>query len=393
VTRRSGFRLDWKVVAGILISAVALVWALSGVNLAEVRRHLADADPLMFLASVLAATSLFAIRAFRWRPLLEPIRTGIGYRPRFAATCIGFMANNLLPARVGEFVRAFALGRMVDLPISAAFGTLVVERMLDALVIVAFLFIAMASPDFPGTSSEVASVARLMIAALVVGLIVLGLMVAWPRRAATIGTRIAGKVLPARAQRPVVDALLALLDGLAVLRSPRLLIAAVVWSVVLWLAGAFSFWLAFVAFDIDVPFSAALFLQSLIALGVSLPSAPGFFGVFEGFARLGLVQVYGVDADHAISFAVGFHIGGFIPITLMGLYYAWRFGLSRRELLHSDELVESAVESEHPEMAPRGAASEGEAPSGGARTGGGAAGGGAAGGGDRRSDDAPPLER
>ncbi|HEX6589257.1 MAG TPA: lysylphosphatidylglycerol synthase domain-containing protein, partial [Longimicrobiales bacterium] len=98
--------------------------------------------------------------------------------------------------------------------------------------------------------------------------------------------------------------------------------------------------------DIHVPFVAAVFLQSLVALGVSLPSAPGFFGLFESFAKVGLVQVFGVDPARAVGFAIGFHIGGFVPITLVGLWYAWRIGLSRSDVVHGEEIVEEDVEAE-----------------------------------------------
>ena len=339
--------LDWKVIVGVGLSAAALYWAFHDVDFRVVARHVSEADPLLFAASVVVATALFYIRAVRWHWLLEPIRPGIGYRPRLAATCIGFMANNLLPARVGEFVRAFALGRLTGMPVSAAFGSLVVERLLDGLIVVVFFFGAMAAPSFPDdvAGGDIAVAARVMLAAVSVAGIVLVAIVAKPEAAVRVGHRIAARVLPQAFRRPVVDAFEALVHGFAVLRSPRLMLASIVWSMILWGAGALAFHLAFRAFAIDVPFVAALFLQSLVALGVALPSAPGFFGLFEGFARLGLVQVYGVEPARAVGFAIGFHIGGFVPITLIGLWYAWRLGFRRDEVLHSEQIVEEDVEA------------------------------------------------
>jgi glycosyltransferase 2 family protein len=111
-----------------------------------------------------------------------------------------------------------------------------------------------------------------------------------------------------------------------------------------WLFLALSFWLAFLAFGIhEVGFAAALFLQSLIALAVAIPSSPGFFGPFEAAAKLGL-SLWGVAPEKAVSFAVGFHIGGFIPVTLIGIYYVWRLGLSWRDVGRSEEVVEQRVE-------------------------------------------------
>ena len=339
--------LDWKVVVGLALSAAALYWAFHDVHVDEVVREIARADPLWFTASVIAATSLFFIRAVRWHWLLEPIRPGIRYYPRMAATCIGFMANNLLPARVGEFVRAFALGRITGMRVSAAFGSLVVERLLDGIIVVAFLFGAMAAPGFPQTvgGGDIAVGARVVLAFLSVAGLVLVAIVLRPEAAVRIGRSIGGRVLPEAFRRPVVDAFEALVHGFSVLRSPRLMLVSLVWSVLLWGVGALAFWLGFRAFGIDVPFVAALFLQSIVALGVSVPSAPGFFGPFELAVKLGLVGVYGIPEDRAVAFAIGFHLGGFVPITLIGIWFAWRVGLSREEVLHSEEIVEEEVEA------------------------------------------------
>lgn len=345
--RPGGGLLDWKVVVGVAISVAALFWAFHDVDLGVVARHVREADPGWFAASVFMATALFYIRAVRWHWLLEPIQPGIPYRPRLAATCIGFMANNLLPARLGEFVRAYALGRITNVPVSAAFGSLVVERLLDGLTVVTFFFLAMAAPSFPSGvgGGDIALAARVMLVLVAFGTVVLVAIVLRPETSIRVGRSVAGRVLPESFRRPVVDALEALVHGFSVLRSPRLLFISLAWSAILWLAGALAFWLGFRAFHIDAPFVAAVFLQSLVALGVSLPSAPGFFGLFEGFARLGLVQVWGIEASRAVGFAVGFHIGGFVPITLIGLWYAWRVGLSGREVLASEEAVEREVEA------------------------------------------------
>jgi len=99
---------------------------------------------------------------------------------------------------------------------------------------------------------------------------------------------------------------------------------------------ALAFWLGFKAVGLALPFSAALFLQMLIAIGVALPSAPGFFGVFEKLATVGLA-IYSVEPTAAASWAIGFHILSFIPITLIGIYYFSRLGLSFGELRAQSE--------------------------------------------------------
>lgn len=339
---------DWKAVLGILLGAGLLVFAMRDVDLREVIGEIRNANPLFFAGAVIAATLPFVLRAIRWRWLLEPIRPGTRFRPRFAATSIGFMGNNLLPARIGEFARAYTFSRMQRIPVTASLGSMVIERLLDAIVLFVLLLVAITSPGFPSLESiggrSMGSAVAVVTTVLGIGTGTLVAMAIWPKRTVSLFEWIAERLLPASFRRPVIDALEAFLSAVLVLRRPPLLFRAALWSVAVWASGALSFWLGFLAFGIEAPFVAAIFLQSVVALAVSLPSAPGFFGLFEAGVRIGLVDVFAIEVNKALGFAIGFHLGGFIPITLIGLYYAWRIGLSWRELEHSEELVEEAVE-------------------------------------------------
>ncbi|HEY8469049.1 MAG TPA: lysylphosphatidylglycerol synthase transmembrane domain-containing protein [Longimicrobiales bacterium] len=358
-SRKNGV-LGWKSLLGVALSAALLAFALRGVHLGEVLREVSQARPLEFLAAVTAATLVFLVRAWRWRPLLQPMLPDAPLRPRFAATTIGFMTNNILPVRIGEFARAFALSRMQPIPVAASFGTVAVERLFDGLTIIVFLLIAMALPSFPGTVSmdgvEMGGLLRLFAAPFAAAGLLLLAMVVRPRWTVMLFERSLVRLLPRRLRRPVVDALEAFLAGLVSLRTPSLVLRTALWSVVLWLLNALSFWLAFLAFDIPVGFGGALFLQSLIAILVAVPSAPGFFGPYEFAVRFGLVGVWGVEVNKALGFAIGFHMGSFIPVTVIGLYYAWRLGLSLREVERSEDLVEAAVARDLAGAGPVGAA-------------------------------------
>ncbi|HEX2188989.1 MAG TPA: lysylphosphatidylglycerol synthase transmembrane domain-containing protein [Longimicrobiaceae bacterium] len=348
-------KFNAKAVLGIAVSLVLLWWALRDVSFAEVAHEIRSADPVLFLLSVAVATSGLAIRALRWEVLLRPAAPGVPFRPRYAATSVGFAANNLLPARVGEFARAFALGRLGGVPITAALASIVVERVLDGLVIVGLLFASMAVSSFP--AGDVAGVdprAAARVLALATGVfgLLLFLLATMPERSVAVAERVAGWVLPQSLRRPLVDALHSFLGGLGVLRDPKLLVLSLFWALGQWLFLALSFFLAFRAFGIDqVPFSGAVFLQSLISLAVSIPSSPGFFGPWEAGAKVGLA-LWGVPDGQAISFAIGFHIGGFIPVTLIGLWYVWRLNLRWKEVEASEETVEEIVERDEVSSAP-----------------------------------------
>jgi glycosyltransferase 2 family protein len=341
-------RHSGKALVAFAVTGVLLYFALRGIDWSEVGRHLRGANWFYLAAAVTVTTLGMHIRAMRWKPLLEPIAPNMPFYPRIAATSIGFAANNLLPARIGEFARAYVMGRSGKMPVSAAFASMVMERLLDGFVCVGFLFIAMAWPGFPelavGGGFDPRPVAiGIGSFALVVGLL-LSALAFIPGPTVRIAERIANRILPESFRRPFVDSLHAFLGGLGVLRRPRLLAVSVAWVLFQWLFLALSFWLAFLAFGIDAPgYLGAIFLQSVIALAVSIPSAPGFFGTYHAAARYGLA-LWGVSGEQALSFAIGLHLGGYITVTLLGLYYATRLNVSWKDLKAAEVEVEEAVE-------------------------------------------------
>jgi uncharacterized protein (TIRG00374 family) len=338
-----------KAVVGIAATVFFLWWALREVTWAEVAANLRDANWLLLAAAVLVSTLGMHLRALRWKPLLQPVAPDIPFRPRIAGVCIGFGANNVFPARLGEFARTWVLAREAKIPLTAAFASLVLERALDGVVMLTLLLGSMAMPGFPdltGGSVDVQGTVRVIavITAVLLGIILL--MAFFPVPTVRVAERVANAVLPEAFRRPLVDALHAFLGGLDVLRNPRLLAVSIAWAFFQWFFLATSFLLAFRAFGITEPgFLGAVFLQSVIALAVSIPAAPGFFGVWEAASVWGL-GLWGVDSSRAVSFAIGLHLGGWFTVTALGVYYAARLNVRWRDLSRSEERVEEAVESD-----------------------------------------------
>jgi glycosyltransferase 2 family protein len=349
--------VPWKGLVGGALSVALLWYVFRDVHFREVIDQIRGADLFLLALSAALITAPFPLRAIRWGYLLRPIEPNSRFRPRFASTTIGFMANNLLPARIGEFARAYSLTRLERVRLSASFGSLVLERMFDAIMVIGLLLVALSWPGFPDVGGRgYGRIAALLAVLLAAGFAFLLFLVSRPERATRLIERIAGRVLPRGLSRRVVDAIVAFLHGAAAVRDWRLVLHALVWSVAVWLTAGVATWVAFRAFDIDAPFIAAVFLQSIIALAVSLPSAPGFFGLFEAAARVGLVEVFGVEASRAVAFALGFHLAGYFPVTFIGLYYLWRLDFSWRDVEESEEIVELAVEDADAEATPPDAA-------------------------------------
>ena len=344
-------RLDWKAVIGVCITVFLLWWILRGVPFGEVWTQIRRAHLGLLLAAITVATAGFLIRALRWKVLLQPVRADTSLRNRFAAVNIGFMANNLLPARVGEFARAYALSKVEPISMSAALGSLVVERILDALVLMAILLAAIFSPSFPASArlsgGPLGAALNAVVVLLLVLAVIITLLLVMPRTVVR-GTERLARVLPGDLARPIVSALEAFLGSLKVFRSPKLLLLGVIWSVGFWLWHGLSFWLAMLAFDIHAGPVAAYFTEAVVGFGVAIPAAPGFFGTFHASASWAL-SVFDVPAPTSLAFAFGYHLGGFIPVTVIGLYYAGRIGLSLKDVGESETRVEEAVERQHPE--------------------------------------------
>ncbi len=336
----------WQTVLGVTVSLVLLYWALHDVSLAELWQQVRAANLWLLTLSVTIQTAGFLIRAARWKVFLKPALANPVYGARFASTCIGFMANNLLPARVGEFARAYALSRSQPISVSASFGSLVVERLFDGLTLAAFLAAPLFLPGFsvaPGLGDQL--IGR-VIGVLVIfgGAGVALLMLIWrPDLAQRAFRATLGRLLPRKTAEKIGEIMRSFIAGLGAMRKPALVLAGFAWSLVHWLWGALALYVGMLAFAIERPgYLGAIFLQAVNAFAVSIPSSPGFFGPFEASVRLAL-SPFGVPASQAVGYAAAFHIGAFLPVTLLGLFYLGRLGLSWGEVGHSEEIVEESA--------------------------------------------------
>lgn len=326
----------WQGLVGIAISIVALYWALRGVSPAAFFRDIRAANLWLFLASVALATLTFPARAARWRIILAARSAGVRFTPVWHATAIGFMANNVLPARTGELARAYAASRLVGLPFAASIGSIAVERVFDGLIVVLLMAVAIASSDFPapvtlGTTS-VSTIAAGMGALFILVLALLFFLVHAPQDGLAWVAAALRRTFPGRAAEFVVRVTRSFIEGLSILRAPRAFARVVVWSFAVWLINGAAFYLGFLAFHISgLPLTSPLLLQGIVAIGVAIPSSPGFFGLFEAGSRVAL-GLYGVPGVAAASFALGTHLGWFVPITAIGLVYLARSGLSLRDI-------------------------------------------------------------
>jgi uncharacterized protein (TIRG00374 family) len=318
----------WALGAGVLIAGALLWWVLHDVNWPDLEAEIRAANPALILLAIAVATATFPLRVIRWRLLLRAEDdSALPFAPLWHAVAIGFMANNILPFRIGELMRTWAASRLTRARFSASLSRVAVERVFDALTVISMLAVGLLLAGLPqGVELFGTPVTRLATASgvlVVVALLAAIAVVSFPAAAERLIRR-----LPSE---PLADRLVSLVEGirhgLGVLRSPSRVSAVVAWSVVIWLVNALSFWIMMWAFRLPVGFAGVLLLQGVLVLGVAAPTTPGYVGVFEAVIKAVLL-LFAVSADRAVAYAVTYHITTFLPIVLLGAWSLMRTSLS-----------------------------------------------------------------
>jgi uncharacterized protein (TIRG00374 family) len=315
-----------KLVLGLAVSAVFLYLAMRGIDWHAFAGAFAHAHWIYVIPGVVFTMLGHFGRAVRWRYMMRPVKN-CAIRPLWSATAIAFMVNNLLPARLGEFVRAIAIGRTEQVSKSASFATIVFERVIDVFILIVLIWYCMvtiSAPHWLARSTEILIVFNVAL------LLLLFTMVRWRRRFRLLLAR-ALRPLPTDVQRRVHGSADSFVDGLGVVTRPRLALPIALLSVVVWGAATLGVYFSVLAFDLPVPFMASVFLIVSISLGAMIPSAPAFLGTMQYAFVIGL-GLYGIQRGEALAVSTVYHATQFFPITLTGLYYAWRSHLRLSEL-------------------------------------------------------------
>jgi len=315
-------------VIGLAVGLVALF--LRNADLAQVWKSVAAARlDYLLLALALIAVG-FVIRAERWKYLLEPIGH-TRFRNVFRTTVIGFGASAVLPARAGEVIRPYLLARKEGLSATAAFATILVERILDLVAVLALLaaFLIAFDPGLEARDSAVFSAIRfggLIMAPVALGaLIVMFFMAGHPDTLHRWLLK-AEAVLPARIASMIARLARTFAEGFGVVRRPERLIAAVAWSIVLWISIAAGIWAVSIAFGIQMPFTGAWLMLAPLVVGVAVPT-PGGVGGFHEAYRIGATAFFGADNNTAVGAAIVLHALSMLPVAIVALVFIVQDGL------------------------------------------------------------------
>lgn len=328
-----------KVLLGILISVIFVYLSFRDVNFQEMLAALKGANYLWLLPAFFFMLISHWLRAVRWRYFLQPIKE-IQRHSCFSALMIGYAANNILPLRLGEFLRAFAIGKSQNIPKSSAFATIIVERLIDLLSLLVLLASTVLFYPLP----EMIKNSGYLIFALTVSAMVF-LVFLMEKTDATIN--LLQKILPAKLFQFAQKVVRAFLQGFLVFKKSEHYFRIALYSVLVWALYAAVVYVSFFAFKLNEEYHLTMFsslvVLVIVTIGIMIPSSPGFVGTYHWFCMQSLA-LYGVSQSKALSFAVISHAMNTIPYTIIGLVYFWKENLHFSDAVAEKQLVEHEME-------------------------------------------------
>jgi uncharacterized membrane protein YbhN (UPF0104 family) len=367
----------WHFWLGALISALFIWLALRGLRLEEFWNAVQEANYIWLLPGVAVYFVGVWVRAWRWHYLLGPIKS-IPTKTMFPITTIGYMGNNIYPARAGEVLRAVILKRREGVPISASLATIIVERIFDGVVMLAFVFVNL--PELAKLTGASGFVGNIQQVAVIGTGVFLGALAAFllaamfPHQAERISVSLIQRFVPEKIIRPgkwlgfvkylvlrlvfgmggkkieffldehqdlielrtsLLGLITKFLSGLESLRSPFHALMVFFTSVIIWLLETGKYWFVMHAFPFQVSFFALMLMNGIVNLATTIPSAPGYIGTFDA-PGIAVLTAYGVDQATAAGYTLVLHVALWLPITLLGAYFLTREGIKWSDALRNE---------------------------------------------------------
>jgi uncharacterized protein (TIRG00374 family) len=325
--------LDYKtrrrilVYLGYVISIALIYLAFRNVNINELWHSLKSANYLWIIPNIVIVMLAMYYRAHRWKYMVNPIKR-IGMDKLFASTMIGFMASNVLPLRLGEFVRAWSLGHITHTSRSAILATVVIERIYDSFALLTFMTVILMFKRLP-LPDQLQNFGWFFLAANLAALAVLIFLRIRPKPTLRL-LEMLFFVFPSGIRSKIMGIFTKFTEGLGVMGDLRVVLLLSFQSVVLWFLTGISNYFIFLAFGFDLPLEASFVVLVVVSIGIMIPQSPGFVGGYHAFVLYSLMP-YGISRDAAMACAVVLHGAQYIVITLVGFYYLRREHLSLKE--------------------------------------------------------------
>jgi len=328
-----------KLLLGVLVSILCLFLAFRKVDVTQMVSAIKEVRYLYLLLVFGCVMTSDWLRAFRWQYLLMPIKH-IGMGDLFSSLMIGYAANMIFPAHLGELVRAYVVGKKHSLPTGCPMATIVTERIIDMfslLILMAFTVILYPFPDWVEKSGYI------MFAGT--GLVFVFLVLLKSKTEKTLG--VVSRLLKPFSQHlreKLLHIISSFLDGLVGLKKGSHYLIVVILTILIWTGYGFSLFFGFLAFGFDLPWIAPLVVLIITTISIVVPSSPGYIGTYHYLCQISL-GFFGIAESPALVFAFFAHGIHMFPVFVLGLGFAWREGV------HLSRLNKYRLEQKTPDPA------------------------------------------
>jgi uncharacterized protein (TIRG00374 family) len=309
---------SWKFWLGVVVSIVFLALALRGLDFEGFWATVRHANYWWLIPGVAIYFGAVWARTWRWHYMLRHIKH-VSLARLFPVVVIGYMGNNVYPARAGEVLRSYVLKRRDSLPVIASLATVVLERLFDGLVMLLFVFVTLPFAPLPrGYAALVSVFSVLFLTALVVFLA----LAIRPARMSRVYAWLVDRVVPAGLRPRVHGMFDRFVEGLQSLRSPRELALIFLSSALIWCGETTKYWFVMWAFApaMDVPFTVLMLMTAVVNLFTTLPSTPGYVGTFDA-PGIAILTAHGVAKTVATGYTLVLHVALWLPITALGALF------------------------------------------------------------------------
>jgi uncharacterized protein (TIRG00374 family) len=307
---------SWKFWVGVVVSIVFLALALAGLDLKSFWTTVRHAHYWWLIPGVVVYFCAVWARTWRWHYMLRHIKR-VSLVRLFPIVVIGYMGNNVYPARAGELLRSYILKRKEGVPVTASLATVVLERLFDGLVMLLFVFVTLPFAPLPAAYATLVTIFSVIFFAALIVFLALAIR---PARMSRVYAWLVDRLLPAGVRPRVHGMFDRFIVGLQSLRSPRDLALILLSSTLIWLTETTKYWFVMHAFPFQVDFTVLMLMTAVVNLFTTLPSTPGYVGTFD-LPGISILTAYHVPHDIAAGYTLVLHVALWLPITALGALF------------------------------------------------------------------------
>ena len=321
---------NWKLWLGVVISAFFLCLSFRKVDFTRMAEAFQQMNYWLVFPAVALVFFSHWLRALRWKFLIAPLRD-VNMNTLYSSLLFGYMANTFLPAHLGEFIRAYMVGRKYPVHGGSVFATIVIERLIDMftlLILMALTLVVFPFPDWVKKSGVIAFFAILVLFAFLV----------FTKIYRDASVNFIGRILkpfPDTFRDKIIELLHSFVDGLVALKSWKHYFIVIILSPLIWLCYALIFQIGLHAFEFvsayDLPWTTPVVLLVITTIAIVVPSSPGYVGTYHFLCQISLA-FFSVPKSEGLTFAIVLHAINFFPVLVVGLILVSLEGLNLKRL-------------------------------------------------------------